>query len=74
MLLFMDSSSIVALYVGEPGSMAAHNAFGGADSAVCSLVAYAEVRAAFARLQREGRISRGVFGSLTRSFEAGWSS
>ena len=54
MILYLDTSALVKLYVREPGStaMRAHAAKAGAMAT--SVVAYAEIRAAFARLRQSG--------------------
>ena len=68
----MDSSSIVKLYINEPGSEETANSFNSADGVATSLVAYPEVRAAFARLLRERKITRRLLQRLVQDFDAGW--
>ena len=53
MILYLDTSALVKLYVRERGSARTRTCMAEADIAATSMVAYAEARAAFARLQRE---------------------
>jgi uncharacterized protein len=53
MILYLDTSALVKLYVREVGSVRVRNALKDATVAATSVVAYAEARAAFARLYRE---------------------
>ena len=54
MILYLDSSSIVSLYLDETGRAAiVERAIQEADLVSSSSIAYAEVRAAFARASRE---------------------
>lgn len=55
MILYLDTSALVKLYVREIGSVRVRNALQRATAAATSVVAYAEARAAFARLHREAR-------------------
>lgn len=76
MILYVDSSSIVAVHLREPNR---HNevlaAIRGADAVACSLIAYAEVRAALARARlRESppRITQRRYREALQDFEADW--
>ena len=54
MILYVDSSSIVSLHLQEPGRHETmKETIAKADFVSCSLIAYAEVRAALARASRE---------------------
>ena len=50
MILYLDASALVKLYVRETGSVRVRNWLKSAAAAATSVVAYAEARAAFARL------------------------
>ena len=58
MILYLDTSALVKLYVRERGSARVRTLVAQAAVVATSVVAYAEARAAFARLLRE-RPSRG---------------
>ena len=53
MILYLDTSALVKLYVRERGSVQVRAHVNHADVVATSVVAYAEARAAFARLRRE---------------------
>lgn len=53
MTLYLDTSSLVKLYVTEAGSAEVHQLVGDANVVATSVVAYADMRAALARLRRE---------------------
>lgn len=53
MTLYLDTSSLVKLYVTESGSDVVRQLVGGAKVVATSVVAYPETRAALARLRRE---------------------
>lgn len=55
MILYLDTSALVKLYVSETGSAALRRRASAAEALATSVVAYAEARAAFARLLRSGR-------------------
>jgi predicted nucleic acid-binding protein len=55
--LYADSSSILKLFLDEPGSGTARNLVTMADSLVTSIVAWPEIRAGLARASRDHRIS-----------------
>ena len=58
MILYLDTSALVKLYVRERGTAAVRRQAGGAEAVATSMVAYAEARAAFARLLRERATNR----------------
>ena len=72
MTLYLDSSSLVKLYVEEPGSDEVHRLLQKADVVITSVIAYAEVRASFARRRRERLMSPADCSSATRQFELDW--
>jgi predicted nucleic acid-binding protein len=52
-ILYLDTSALIKLYVRERGSVAVRSFVADADVVATSVVAYAEARAALARLVRE---------------------
>ncbi len=72
MTLYLDTSSLVKLYITETGSAAVRQLIDEATVVATSVVAYAEARAAFARLRREGVLVARTFASIKRDFENDW--
>lgn len=72
MTLYLDTSSLVKLYVTEPGSDAVRQLVGAATMVATSSIAYTEARAAFARRRRERLLRLAAFRSAKRTFEADW--
>ena len=72
MTLFLDSSSLVKLYVEEPGSDDVHRLLQEADVVITSVIAYAEVRASFGRRRRERLMSGADCSAAIRQFELDW--
>jgi predicted nucleic acid-binding protein len=70
--LYLDTSSLVKLYVTEAGSDVVRHLVREAAIVATSTVAYAETVAALARLRREGRLSATHMRSAKRDFEAQW--
>ena len=73
MTLYLDTSSLIKLYVSEIGTDAVRQAIGEATIVSTSVVAYAETRAGLARLRREGQLDTSEFASAKRQFEEQWS-
>jgi predicted nucleic acid-binding protein len=71
-ILYLDTSSLVKFYVAETGSDEVRALLNGATLVTTSLVAYPEVRAAFARRRRDGTLRRADFIRVKRDFEADW--
>jgi predicted nucleic acid-binding protein len=73
-ILYLDTSALVKLYVLEPDSDEVRARVSKAERVATSRVAYPEARAAFARRQREGAIAdtelRSVVSDLERDFKA----
>ena len=73
MILYFDTAALVKLYVRERGSLVIRRQAGKADAIATSVVAYAEARAAFARLRREkprsGKRHRERVGQLDRDWD-----
>lgn len=74
MILYLDTSSLVKLYVEEAGSPEVRELIAGADSVATSVVAFAEVRSAFARLGREGLLGPAELDEVRRGFLRDWDS
>ncbi len=74
MTAYLDTSSLVKLYVAEAGSDAVHQLVSAATVVATSAVAYPEARAAFARLRREGALTPSAFVAAKRALERQWPS
>jgi predicted nucleic acid-binding protein len=74
MTLYLDTSSLFKLYVEELGSDKVRQELGEADTAATSAVSYAEARAAFARLRRDGKLTPAMFLAVKRDFDVDWAS
>ena len=72
MTLYMDTSSLVKLYVTEAGSDAVRELVGDATVVATSVVAFAETRAALARLRRGGELTAAKLAFVKREFEGEW--
>ena len=70
--LYLDTSSLVKLYVMEDGTDEVRSLVAEASILATSVVAYAEARAAFARRVRERALSRAHLTALTRDLEREW--
>jgi predicted nucleic acid-binding protein len=72
--LYLDTSSLVKLYVSEEGSDTVRKLVNAATVIATSVIAYAEARAAFARLRRERALTPPALASLKRGLDADWPS
>ena len=72
MTLYLDTSSLVKLYVAEPGSDAVRTLVDAASVIATSTIAYTETRAALARRRRERALRPTAFASVKKKFEAEW--
>ena len=72
MILYLDTSSLVKLYVEESGSADVRRLVEQAEIVAASVVAYAEARAALARRKRERSLTLAGFRRAKRAFEADW--
>jgi len=70
--LYLDTSSLVKLYVEEVASDDMRQLVARAAVVATSIVAYPETRAALARLRRSGDLSPAKFAAAKRSFDAQW--
>ena len=72
MTLYLDTSSVVKLYVTEAGSEVVRQLVGDATVVATSVVAYAETRAALARLRREWVLTASKLKAAKREFDEQW--
>jgi len=70
--LYLDTSSLVKLFIAETGSEVVRELVIKTDTVCTSPVAYAEARATFARLRRAGQLDASAFASAKGEFEAYW--
>ena len=73
MILFLDTSALVKLYVLESGSRALHERIKHSLLAVSPLT-YGEMHATFARRMRDGLLTPDEHMRLCEEFEANWTS
>jgi len=71
-ILYLDTSSLVKLYVHEAGSDDVRRLFAAATTVVTSAVAYTETRAAFAHQRRLRALTAPAFAEAKRLFEQDW--
>lgn len=72
MILYLDTSAFVKLYVNEPGAKSVHDALDRADLVSSHWIAYPEMRATLGRLHRAGRQTRAELTRHEREFESDW--
>ena len=72
MITYLDTSSLVKLYVDEPASREVKNLVSLSNQVASSIVAYAESRAAFARRYREKAFTTGQHKKLIKSLDEDW--
>lgn len=72
MTVYLDTSSLVKLYIAEADSAAVHQLAAAANVVVTSVVAYAEARAAFARRRRERLMTAGEIAAAVNQLDADW--
>jgi predicted nucleic acid-binding protein len=73
MTLYLDTSSLIKLFVEEPGGDEVRQDLSEAAAVATSLITYAEARATLARLRRSGSITPDGLRSAKRDFDADWS-
>jgi len=71
-ILYLDTSSLVKLYVEETASADVEGLVGSAEVTGTSLIGYAEAKAAFARRFRENAFSSKDYDQLRSQFESDW--
>ena len=72
MTLYLDTSSLVKLYVAEPGSDAVRELVDAATVVATSSIAYTETRAALSRRRRERALRPAAFATAQKTFESEW--
>lgn len=72
MTLYLDTSSLVKLYVAEAGSDAVRRLVDDADVVATAAIAYPEARAALARRRREGDLPARAFSAAKRALDDDW--
>ena len=72
MTLYLDTSSLIKLYIEEHGSDEVRQDLSEAAAGATSAVSYTEARAAFARLRRDGVLTPTKFQLVKRDFDADW--
>lgn len=72
MILYLDTSAFIKLYVAEPGADRVRVAVGQSQALHTHLITYAEMRAALARLHRAGRETATSHRRHLREFERDW--
>jgi uncharacterized protein len=74
MVVYLDTSSMVKLYVEEDESVKVESLVRSSEILATSIVAYAEARAAFARRFREGAFTSREHKRIKEFFDKDWSS
>ncbi len=72
MIGYLDTSSLVKLYVEEEGSALIRELVDRAELVATSVVAYAEARAALARQRREGGLTSAGYDRARNDFKRDW--
>lgn len=72
MILYLDTSSLVKLYLPEEGTDAVRRLSSEAETLTTSWLAYTEARSAFARHHREGNVTSDERRQLVRELESDW--
>ena len=72
MIVYLDTSSLVKIYVEEEGSASVTKLISSSTASATSVIAYAESRAAFSRRMREGVFTKGEYRNLLLTFERDW--
>jgi predicted nucleic acid-binding protein len=73
-ILYVDTSALVKLYVEEAGTLRVVTRVEHAEAVATALTTYAEARAALARHQREGGISGAELRRTVRELDREWGS
>ena len=72
MILYLDTSALVKIYVEEPRSTVVRENVKQAEGLATSRIAYAEARAAFARKRREHGLSRADYRFVVNDLDQDW--
>jgi uncharacterized protein len=71
-ILYLDTSALVKLYVEETGSVLVRHSVGEAEAVASSSIAYVELRAALARRQRERTLSTHEHRRIVKALDKDW--
>jgi predicted nucleic acid-binding protein len=71
-ILYLDTSALIKLYVDEEHSQAVRSAVSEARAVSTHVIAYPETRATLARLRRENRLSAETLGLAKTAFSEDW--
>jgi predicted nucleic acid-binding protein len=72
MILYLDTSSLLKLYVEETGTNEVQEKSGRSDAIASSVIAYPEAHAALARRHREGALSKSELKTVLEQFRETW--
>lgn len=72
MIVYLDTSSLVKLYVEEDESQKVDDLVRSSEVAATSIVAYAEARAAFSRRYREKAFTKAAHNRIKTFFDKDW--
>lgn len=72
MILYLDTSALVKLYLDEPFRLDVLKAVADSDAIATHTIGFVEAHATFARLQREGRMSVLDHGAVKQAFTNDW--
>lgn len=72
MILYLDTSALLKLYLAETGSQMVREAVRNATACCTHLVAHVEMQAALARTVRTGRLTEADFSTQQANFETDW--
>lgn len=74
MILYLDTSAFVRLYIGEIGHQELLVVASRATVVASHAIAYAEMRAALARMRWMQRLSKDEYGAALKAYETDWRS
>jgi predicted nucleic acid-binding protein len=74
LILYIDTSALVKLYIAEPGSERMREAVSHGEPMAASDLAFAEIHAAFARRKREGFLQDAELEETGQTFSEDWES
>lgn len=74
MIVYLDTSALLKLYVAEAGQEIVVERLRSGDQIATALITYVEMFAALARLEKERRVTAAGFAMLGEQLEANWAS
>jgi len=72
MILYLETSNLIKLYVEEEGTAEVKDQVNRADIVVTSIISYVEARAALSRKYKDGGIDKKGYKLIKREFESDW--